>query len=134
VRLSDTTSNLSDVKKSGAGHRFPATRQNNHLTRELGACYRYVSFDDPLTRDFAITDPNWFLDQYRDRPAVLDETQNVPEILPYTKSRVDQERRRYGHWVLTGSQQFALMQNVSELLAGRVALLELQRPGAWAAP
>lgn len=95
------------------------------LTRELGARYQYVSFDDPLTRDFAAADPNGFLDQFQNKPVILDEIQYVPHLLPYIKLRVDKDRKRSGQWVLTGSQQFALMQNVSESLAGRIALLEL---------
>ena len=95
------------------------------LIKELGKQYQYISFDDPLSRDFAIQDPNGFLDQFKSNPAILDEIQYVPEILPYLKIRIDNNRDRFGQWVLTGSQQFALMKNVSESLAGRIALLEL---------
>jgi len=95
------------------------------LKNELGDRAAYVSFDDPLEREFARTDPNGFLARFDARPVVLDEIQYVPGLLPYLKLRVDAERRRYGRWILTGSQQFALMQGVSESLAGRVALLEL---------
>ena len=95
------------------------------LMNELSSEFEYVSFDDPLSRDFAIQDPNGFLEQFEDAPVILDEIQYVPDILPYLKIRIDRNRRRFGQWVLTGSQQFALMQNVSESLAGRIALLEL---------
>ena len=95
------------------------------LMNELGSEFQYVSLDDPLSRDFAIQDPNGFLAQFEDAPVILDEIQYVPDILPYLKIRIDKNRRQFGQWVLTGSQQFALMQNVSESLAGRIALLEL---------
>jgi predicted AAA+ superfamily ATPase len=85
----------------------------------------YLTFDDPLTREFATTDPNGFLSQAAPRPMILDEIQYVPELLPYLKMRIDKARRAVGRWLLTGSQQFALMKNVSESLAGRIALLEL---------
>ncbi len=85
----------------------------------------YVSFDDPLERDFARTDPRGFLDGHAGSPCILDEIQYVPEILSYIKGRIDEARSSRGRWLLTGSQQFQLMRDVSESLAGRVALLEL---------
>jgi predicted AAA+ superfamily ATPase len=95
------------------------------LQEEFGDQYAYLTFDDPLTREFATTDPNGFLAQATPRPLILDEIQYVPELLPYLKMRIDKARRVAGQWLLTGSQQFALMKNVSESLAGRIALLEL---------
>lgn len=83
----------------------------------------YVTFDDPLEVDFARQDPNGFLDRFDDA-VVLDEIQLVPELMRYLKMRVDTDRRP-GRYVLTGSQQFAMMEQVSESLAGRVAILEL---------
>src|SRR6185295_9770194 len=90
---------------------------------------RYLNLDDPLERDFARTDPNGFLDRFGEARVVLDEIQYAPELFPYLKIRIDQDRqsdrRINGRWLLTGSQQFQLMANVSESLAGRIALLEL---------
>jgi predicted AAA+ superfamily ATPase len=59
------------------------------LLQEGGKGYSYVSFDDPLERNFAISDPNGFLDRFDDKPVILDEIQYVPEILPYLKIRID---------------------------------------------
>jgi predicted AAA+ superfamily ATPase len=95
------------------------------LSHELAGRFSIVSFDDPLSRNFARQDPNGFLDQFKGKPVMLDEIQYVADILPYIKMRIDASRQDYGKWVLTGSQQFALMQNISESLAGRIALLEL---------
>ena len=95
------------------------------LRTELGSAYQYVSFDAPVEREFALHDPNGFLEQFADGPVILDEIQYLPELLPYLKIRIDRRRDEYGRWLLTGSQQFSLMQNVSESLAGRIALLEL---------
>lgn len=95
------------------------------LRAELGNDYVYTSFDDPLMREFARHDPRGFLSTHAASNAILDEIQYVPELVPYIKMAIDQDRQRNGRWVLTGSQQFALMREVNESLAGRVALLEL---------
>jgi predicted AAA+ superfamily ATPase len=117
-----------------ACRQFPAVlvtgpRQSGKTTllqEELGPLgYAFVSFDDPVVREFAQKDPNGFLDGYEDRPLVLDEVQYVPGLFSYLKVRIDTDRARYGRFVLTGSQQFQTMRNVSDSLAGRVAVLEL---------
>ena len=95
------------------------------LLQEFQHDFDYVSFDDPLERGYALQDPQGFLNRFKNKPVILDEIQYVPEILPYLKIKIDKKRQSYGHWLLTGSQQFRLMKNVSESLAGRIALLEL---------
>src|SRR4030042_5942652 len=95
------------------------------LSHEVGKTAEYASLDDPLERSFALSDPNGFLDRFGERPVILDEVQYVPEIFPYLKIRIDRERKKTGKWLLTGSQQFQLMKNISESLAGRIAILEL---------
>ncbi len=112
---------------------FPAVvltgpRQSGKTTfvREaLGDRFAYVSMDDPLEREFAATDANGFLDRFGDRPLILDEIQYVPALLPYLKLRIDADRSRTGRFLLTGSQQFKVMRDVGESLAGRVAILDL---------
>jgi predicted AAA+ superfamily ATPase len=95
------------------------------LLKEFGQGAQYLNLDDPLERDFARTDPNGFLDRFEGARVVLDEIQYAPELLSYLKIRIDRDRDANGRWLLTGSQQFQLMANVSESLAGRIALLEL---------
>jgi uncharacterized protein len=85
--------------------------------------HRYVSLDQPDVRLRATADPAGFL-QDHPPPLVLDELQHVPELLPYLKARIDEDRSP-GRWLLTGSQKLQLMRGVSESLAGRVAVLEL---------
>ena len=84
----------------------------------------YVTFDDPLNRDFALRDPNGFLDQFKGKPVVLDEIQCVPEILQHIKIRID-KRRVPGAWVMTGISAIPPHEKHSESLAGRIAILEL---------
>lgn len=85
----------------------------------------YVSFDDPLEADFASRDPVGFLARFDGRPVILDEIQYVPDLLRHLKLRIDAAPAEKGRWRLTGSQQFNLMREVGESLAGRIALLEL---------
>jgi len=86
--------------------------------------YSEISFDDPIIRMQAIAEPNLFF-KNNHPPLMLDEIQYAPELFPYLKMQVDQNRRD-GAFMLTGSQAFVLMKNVSESLAGRVGILELQ--------
>ena len=84
----------------------------------------YISLDDPQLRALAKNDPNLFLQTHK-TPLLIDEIQYAPELFPYIKMAVDRGKQKGMFW-LTGSQQFHLMKNVSESLAGRVAILELQ--------
>ncbi len=101
-------------------------RQSGKTTlvqKVFGKKYTYVSLDELDIRSLAIEDPRTFLEQYS-APVIIDEIQNVPSLLPFIKAKVDQDRTA-GQWILTGSQQFPLMRNVGESLAGRVAVLTL---------
>ena len=84
---------------------------------------RYVTLDDPASRLLARTEPALFLERY-EPPVLIDEIQYAPELLPHIKMIADGRRKRGLFW-LTGSQQFHLMQGISETLAGRVAILSL---------
>jgi uncharacterized protein len=83
----------------------------------------YVSLEDPDNRRFATEDPRGFLAQYT-AGAVFDEIQRTPELPSYLQSLVDANPAP-GRFVLTGSQQFELMQSVTQSLAGRNGLLRL---------
>lgn len=85
--------------------------------------FNYVSLDELDIRSPAINDPREFLARFK-LPLIIDEIQNAPQLLPYIKAVVDKERVN-GRFIITGSQQFPLMKNVSESLAGRVAILNL---------
>lgn len=85
--------------------------------------YAYISLELPDERAFAQEDPRGFLDQF-DGPAVLDEVQHTPELFSYIQVQVD-EQDRPGQFILTGSQNFLLLQSISQSLAGRCAVLHL---------
>ncbi len=84
----------------------------------------YVSLDTLENRELAKNDPTLFLQRYP-APVLIDEIQYAPELFPYIKANVDKEKKSGMYW-LTGSQQFHLMKNVSESLAGRVGILQLE--------
>lgn len=86
--------------------------------------YEYLTLDDPLLLNIAIQEPGLFFRNH-ETPLIIDEVQYAPEIFPYIKMIADNSNK-YGIFFLTGSQQFYLMKNISESLAGRVSILELQ--------
>lgn len=83
----------------------------------------YVSLDDLSERELAINEPKLFLETHK-APLIIDEIQYAPNLLSYIKLIVDMSDKKGQYW-LTGSQQFHLMKNVSESLAGRVGILDL---------
>lgn len=92
----------------------------------------YVSLDDLEQRKLAISDPKYFL-EIHGTPLIIDEIQYAPNLLPYIKMKVDEtkykelidgESSKCLYWI-TGSQKFNIMKDVSESLAGRAAILEL---------
>lgn len=83
----------------------------------------YVSFDSLNIRNYAQRDPISFLAEYK-KSVILDEIQEIPELLSYVKMEIDKSRSP-GRFIITGSQQFSLMDGVQESLAGRAAVLEL---------
>lgn len=83
----------------------------------------YINLEQPETRRFALEDPKGFLSTIPDG-AILDEIQRVPELLSYIQVIVD-DKPTTGQFIVTGSQQFEVMNTISQSLAGRTALLKL---------
>ncbi len=86
------------------------------------ASYHLLEDPDLLAR--VRGDPRGFLEDVR-TPAILDEIQHAPELLAYVRTRIDRAPSRKGQWLITGSQDFALMEGVTESLAGRAAVFQL---------
>jgi uncharacterized protein len=93
------------------------------LARMVFKKLAYISLEEPNEREFAIQDPKGFLRRY-DKGVILDEVQKVPTLLSYLQGLVDQDDSP-GRFILTGSQQFQLMNKVSQTLAGRTAIVNL---------
>lgn len=83
----------------------------------------YINLENPDTRSFAIEDPRGFLNTYPEG-AILDEVQRVPHIFSYLQQLLDDSTEN-GLFILTGSNNFLLQENISQSLAGRVAYLFL---------
>ncbi|MDY0906861.1 ATP-binding protein [Pedobacter sp. CFBP9032] len=83
----------------------------------------YVSLENPDIADFAITDPNGFLRQFKNG-AILDEVQKLPHLFSYIQQIVD-ENNKAGFFILSGSNNFLMQESISQTLAGRVAYLHL---------
>ncbi|EKD77808.1 MAG: hypothetical protein ACD_42C00170G0004 [uncultured bacterium] len=83
----------------------------------------YVTLDDLNVRIAAAKDPATFIERLT-LPVLIDEVQYAPALFPYIKMHVDQDKTPGLFW-LTGSQQFDMMKNITESLAGRVAVLQL---------
>ena len=98
------------------------------LLRMLEPNRRFVTLDDLHLRRLAQEDPQGFIREFAP-PVFIDEFQYAPDILPYIKMAVDEKRTKMrsadGDYWLSGSQNFTMMEHVSESLAGRVAILQL---------
>jgi predicted AAA+ superfamily ATPase len=130
-----------------AASEFPAVvitgpRQSGKTTllkHLFGQEYRYLSLELPDVRAAALEDPRSFLARFPP-PVIFDEVQFAPELLPYVKERIDEERSRAGQFLLSGSQNLLLLEKVTESPAGRTAILRLlplsrrEIFGRWQAP
>lgn len=93
------------------------------LLKTLFRDYRYISLENPDNRAFATDDPVGFLQEYPEH-VIFDEAQQVPRLFSYIQTIVD-ESRQMGQFILSGSQNFHLLSNITQSLAGRVALFKL---------
>jgi predicted AAA+ superfamily ATPase len=121
---------LTDRLKDLAGY-FPVVvlsgaRQVGKSTLLANAfpSWQIVTFDPAQDIGNARQDPDLFLDAHP-APLILDEIQYAPELVPAIKRRVDKTKKP-GQYILTGSQQWAVLQTANESLAGRAVFLELE--------
>jgi len=93
------------------------------IARHVFSNYDYVSLENPDVRMQAEEDPIGFLQNHPNK-CIIDEIQQVPELLSYIQTIVDNEKIK-GRFILTGSQNLLLSEKVSQSLAGRTAILKL---------
>lgn len=84
---------------------------------------KYVSLENPDTRLYAREDPRGFLREFPEG-GILDEIQQVPELFSYLQQILD-ESKSLGQFILTGSNNFLLQENITQSLAGRIGYLQL---------
>lgn len=101
----------------------PRQSGKSTLLRHTFPNYKYVSLEDPDIRLFATDDPRGFLSTYSDK-TIIDEAQRVPTLFSYIQTHTDKEGRE-GMYLLAGSHNFLLMENINQSLAGRTAILKL---------
>lgn len=102
----------------------PRQSGKSTLTKATFPQKRYVSFDDRTTRELATANPADFVAAFPEG-AIIDEAQKVPDIFDALKMRVDSVELSPGMFVVTGSSQLRLRQNMTDSLAGRAAFLRL---------
>ena len=85
----------------------------------------YCDLEDPQTRDLFETEPRFQIEHREGKPIILDEAQLVPVLFAALRGIIDQDRGRTGRFCLLGSAQPSLVRQVSETLAGRVGVMEL---------
>lgn len=94
------------------------------LAKQVFSKYQYVNLENPEIRHLAESDPRSFFAQFP-APVILDEIQNVPELVSWVQSLVDENPAQKAQYIITGSHQLELNQQITQSLAGRTALLTL---------
>ncbi len=90
--------------------------------------YKYVTFDKIQNIEDFSSDPQSFIQKYNEK-VIFDEAQKVPQLFNYLKMMIDEDRKNYGNFILTGSSQFSMIKGITETLAGRagnICLLPFQ--------
>jgi uncharacterized protein len=117
-KLKDLASKFKAVAVTGARQTGKTT-----LVKQVFKGKPYLSLENPETRNFALEDPRGFLDSYP-KGAILDEVQRAPELFSYLQEILDNSKVK-GLFILSGSNNFLLQQNISQTLAGRVGYINL---------
>ncbi len=101
----------------------PRQSGKSTLLRNTFPEYNYVSLENTENRLLAQSDPNGFLATYADK-TIIDEAQLVPVLFSYLQTHTDIQGK-VGMYLLAGSQNFLLMESITQSLAGRTAVLKL---------
>jgi predicted AAA+ superfamily ATPase len=119
-RLKELASTFNVVIVTGARQTGKTT-----LLKEVFPNYEYISLDLPSVAEQAEKQPQDFFSRHSEY-LIIDEVQYAPSLFRHIKYLVDEDRQKKGRYILSGSQKFNLMKEVSESLAGRCAVLNLE--------
>jgi uncharacterized protein len=94
------------------------------LSKQIAPSWKYIDLENP--NDFARIehDPLFFFDQYPSH-IIIDEAQSYPDLFKVLRGVIDSQREEKNRFLLTGSSSPELLANISETLAGRIAIVEL---------
>lgn len=122
----DASSKIKQLAKKfpAVGLLGPRQSGKTTLAKELFPKKPYVSFENQDNILLVTKDPRAFLDQYK-TGAIFDEIQRVPQLLSYLQGVIDDQPKKVGLFIITGSQNLLLLESVSQTLAGRIAFIHL---------
>ncbi|MCB1828420.1 MAG: ATP-binding protein, partial [Coxiellaceae bacterium] len=94
------------------------------LAKDVAPEFRYMDLERPSDFDRLANDPEFFFKQHPEQ-VIFDEAQILPELFPVLRGVIDERRAQKGRFIITGSSSPELLDNISESLAGRIAVIEL---------
>jgi predicted AAA+ superfamily ATPase len=120
VRIRDLAQKMPAVAIVG-----PRQSGKTTLVQAVFPEYLYASLEDPDTYNRLEADPRGFLERALLHPGlIIDEFQRMPPLVSYLQGFIDRSKKP-GFFILTGSQNYLMMQSISQSLAGRMAILTL---------
>ena len=120
------TSHLLDIMDKFPAVAIIGARQvgKTTLAKTVGPNFTYIDLEKPSDFDRVTRDPEFFLKQTPSN-IIFDEAQIYPELFSVLRGAIDEQRDKKGRFIITGSSSTELLSNVSESLAGRIAIIEL---------
>lgn len=94
------------------------------LVKQLRSDWLYIDLEKPSDYNRIDLDPEFFFKQHPEK-IIIDEAQRLPKIFEILRSVIDADRDKAGRFIISGSSSFDLLKNISESLAGRIAIVEL---------
>ena len=103
----------------------PRQSGKTHLSKKLRPDWRYVDLEGPQSFEQISADPKFFLSKNSSQ-LIIDEAQILPKLFNTLRGVIDEDRKQVNRFIITGSSSPELLKNISETLAGRVAIIELE--------
>ena len=94
------------------------------LAKQVAPDWQYIDIEKPSDYERLMHDPEFFFNQYPDH-VIIDEAQRAPKLFEALRGIIDRKRHQKGRFIITGSSSPELQNQISETLAGRIAIVEL---------